>query len=181
MIGNSIAGFLGTGVAASTSSYESIATATGTGSSGTITFSSITSTYASLQIRIFAKDGSNNQNGIRFNTDSGSNYSTHWLLADGSTASAAALTSTNRVSYIGQAVSTANVGGVSIVDVLDYASSTKNKTVRSFTGWDINGSGEVRLTSGVWMNTTAVNSLSIINLGDNFATTTTVALYGIKG
>ena len=178
---NTVLGSLSSGVPPITGSYESIASATGTGSSGTITFSSIPSTYASLQIRIFAKDGSNNQNGIRFNSDSGSNYATHWLLGDGSSASAGDLTSTNRVSYIGQAVSTTNVGGVSIVDVLDYASSTKNKTVRSFTGWDINGSGQVRLTSGVWMNTTAVSSLSIINLGDNFATTTVVALYGIKG
>ena len=34
------------------SSYESIASATGTGSSGTITFSSIPSTYQSLQLRV---------------------------------------------------------------------------------------------------------------------------------
>jgi hypothetical protein len=160
--------------------FESIASATGTGSSATITFSSIPSTYASLQIRIFAKDGSLNQIGLRLNADSGSNYSTHRLYGDGASVTASALTSTNRVSYIGQAVATANIGGVSIVDVHDYASSTKNKTVRSFTGWDINGTGEVRLTSGVWTNTAAVTSLSIVNLVENFATTSVFSLYGIK-
>jgi hypothetical protein len=167
--------------AAAAGAFESIATATGTGSSGTITFSSIPSTYASLQIRMFSKDSSNNQNGIRFNSDSGTNYVTHWLLGDGSTTSAAALTSTNRVSYIGQSVGTTSIGGVSIIDVHDYASSTKNKTVRALTGWDTNGSGEIRLTSGLWLNTAAVTSLNIINLGDNFATSTVISLYGIKG
>jgi hypothetical protein len=44
----------------------------------------------------------------------------------------------------------------------------------------INGTGEVRLTSGVWMNTAAVTSLSIVNLADNFATTSVFSLYGIK-
>ena len=178
---NLIVAMLGNGAGGGGGSYESIATATGTGSSGTITFSSIPSTYASLQIRMFSKDTTNNQNGIRFNSDSGSNYATHWLLGDGATASASALTSTNRVSYIGQSVGTASIGGVSIIDVLDYASSAKNKTVRAFTGWNTNGSGEIRLTSGLWMSTSAVTSLSIVNLGDNFSTSTTVALYGIKG
>ena len=52
MIGNSIAGFLGTGVAASTSSYESIATTTvGAGGSSSISFTSIPSTYTHLQVR----------------------------------------------------------------------------------------------------------------------------------
>jgi hypothetical protein len=178
---NSIVALLESGASGGGAAFESIATATGTGSSGTITFSSIPSTYASLHIRMFSKDSSNNQNGIRFNSDSGSNYATHWLLGDGSTASAAALTSTNRVSYIGQSVGTTSIGGVSIIDVHDYASSTKNKTVRALTGWDTNGSGEIRLTSGLWLNTAAVTSLSIINLGDNFATSTVISLYGIKG
>ena len=178
---NSIVALLNAGAGGGGGAYESIATATGTGSSGTITFSSIPSTYASLQIRIFAKDGSLNQIGLRLNADSGNNYSTHQLYGDGVSVTASALTSTTRVSYIGQAVATANIGGVSIVDVHDYASTTKNKTVRSFTGWDINGSGEVKLSSGVWMNTAAVTSLSIVNLADNFATTSVFSLYGIKG
>lgn len=178
---NSIVALLESGAGGGGGAYESIATATGTGSSATITFSSIPSTYASLQIRIFAKDGSLNQIGLRFNSDSGSNYSTHQLYGDGASVTASALTSTTRVSYIGQAVATANIGGVSIVDVHDYASTSKNKTVRSFTGWDTNGSGEVKLTSGLWMNTSAVTSLSIVNLADNFTTTSVFSLYGIKG
>ena len=172
---------MSSGVAASTSSYESIASATGTGSSGTITFSSIPSTYASLQIRIFSQDSSINQNGIRFNSDSGSNYFTHYIVGGGTAANAGAIINTNRASYVAYSASAANTGGVAIIDILDYASTTKNKTVKSFAGWDENGSGEVYLTSGLWLNTSAINSFSIVNLGSNFTTQTQVALYGIKG
>jgi len=45
--------FLGPNSAYIPTSYESIASATGTGSSNTITLSSIPSTYKHLQLRIF--------------------------------------------------------------------------------------------------------------------------------
>jgi len=176
-----IYGVLASSMATATSSYESIATATGTGSSGTITFSSIPSTYKHLQVRMISNDGGYNQNGFRLNADSGSNYSTHYLTGDGAAASAGALVSTNRVSYVGFAAGGANIYGAAVIDILDYASTTKNKTVRSFMGWDANGSGGVYLSSGVWLNTSAVTSLSIVDLAGNFTTASTFALYGIKG
>lgn len=166
------------------SSFESIATATGTGSSGTITFSSIPSTYVSLQIRLIANDGGNNNIGIRFNGDSATNYANHFLVGDGSTASASANTSVNRALYVGQAISVSNTFGVSIIDIHDYQSSTKNKTVRSFHGWDTNNGGDggaVRLTSGLWLNTAAVTSVSLVDLGGSFSTSSVFSLYGIKG
>lgn len=164
--------------------YESIATATGTGSSGTITFSSIPSTYASLQIRLIANDGGNNNIGIRFNGDSATNYANHMLIGDGATASASANTSVNRALYVGQAISTASTFGVSIIDIHDYAVATKNKTVRSFHGWDTNNGGDggaVRLTSGLWLNTAAVTSISLVDLAGSFSTSSVFSLYGIKG
>ena len=166
--------------------YESIATATGTGSSGTITFSSIPSTYVSLQIRLIANDGGNNNIGIRFNSDSTTSYANHRLEGDGSTASASANTSVNRALYIGQALGTglANTFGVAIIDIHDYQSSTKNTTVRSFNGWDTNNSadgGVVRLSSGLWINTAAVTSVSLVDLGGSFSTSSVFSLYGIKG
>ena len=73
--------------------------------------------------------------------------------------------------------------GVSIVDIHDYASSTKNTTVRSLVGWDSNNDvdgGYIRLTSGLFNNTASVTSISLVDLGGNFTTTSTFALYGIK-
>ena len=91
MIGNSLAGIYGTGAPPiPPSSFESIATATGTGSSGVITFSSIPSTYKSLQIRYMSKD-TNASDGvlnpkIQFNSDTGNNYAYHELRGDGTSA-----------------------------------------------------------------------------------------------
>jgi hypothetical protein len=163
--------------------FESIASATGTGSSGTITFSSIPQTYQHLQIRIMANDGGNNNIGIRFNGDSGTNYANHKLEGDGSAVAASANTSVNRALYVGQATGLTDIMGVSIVDIHDYASSTKNTTVRSLVGWDSNNDvdgGYIRLTSGLFNNTASVTSISLVDLGGNFTTTSIFALYGIK-
>ena len=180
---------------ANANSYESIATATGTGSNNYIEFTSIPSTYTHLQLRIIAQPNRPAGGGatlmpIRFNADSGANYSVHWGSGDGSTASASGGGSQNAI-LLGF---TPNGGGSSgsfqdifnglVVDILDYANTSKNKTVRSFGGFDKNGSGWVGLFSGAWFNTAAINSMRIyINdaFTESWGVDSQVALYGIKG
>lgn len=163
--------------------FESIASATGTGSSGTITFSSIPSTYASLQIRFNAKD----QNGgetilLRFNGDTASNYSTHRLDGNGSTASAGGFLGSFIYAYGVQVGTNATYMANGIIDIHNYANTSQYKTVRTFSGMDANGSGEMDLLSGNWRNTVAVTSLTLsIGAGSYFSTNSTFALYGIKG
>lgn len=168
--------------------FESIASASGTGSSGTITFSSIPGTYQHLQIRMIAR---NNIAGtgidevwLRFNSDTASNYSDHSLSGTGTAASAIGNANTTFVTHAGVGVennATAGIMGVSIVDIHDYASTTKNKTVRALIGDDRNGSGTIRLASGLWRSTSAITSISLISAAGNFTTATSFALYGIKG
>ena len=71
----------------------------------------------------------------------------------------------------------------SIVDIVDYGSASKYKTVRSFDGADMNGSGtEINLTSGLWLSTSAITSITLTTTGGYaFRAGTTFALYGIKG
>jgi hypothetical protein len=187
MIGNSIAGFLGTGVAASTNSYESIATATGTGASGVITFSSIPSTYSSLQIRWNAKTTGTGTGATGINvTCNGvttSSYSYHDLTGNGTAASASGA-ATQTAMYFDHAAclnGSTSIPATGIMDILDYASSSKNKTFRSVQGVDLNGSGYIHLSSGLFQSTTAISSITITAAAANFATTAQFALYGIKG
>lgn len=189
---NSIVALLESGAGGGGGAYESIATATGTGSSGTITFSSIPSTYAALQIRLIDKatrtaSFGSNDGYLRLNGDTGSNYAYHYLIGDGSSASAAggASQTTMRIARIDQSSYTglSNIMAVGIIDIHNYASTTQNKTVRYITGNDTNnvGDGQINLGSGLWASTSAVNQVEIYLSGTNFTTSTVVSLYGIKG
>ena len=169
--------------------FESIASATGTGSSGTITFSSIPSTYTSLQIRFVGRttSASTSQQNLflRFNGISSASYARHYLQGDRSAASASGSSGDTEI-LAGQVINdgeAANIMSVSIIDIHNYASTTQNKTVRTFDGTEKNISGGlVWLRSGLFVDTTAITSLSLITSNGNaFTTSTQVALYGIKG
>lgn len=153
----------------------------GTGSSGTITFSSIPQTYKHLQIR-FNVLNSSTSGFLRYqlNGDTGSNYAIHRLDADGSAVAAAGTTS---VAYGQLSLGTpdANNPYVGILDIHDYASTTKYKTSRAFWGRDTNGAGNLALHSSLWLNTNAVNSITIFWSSNSFTTSSTIALYGMVG
>lgn len=190
MIGAIVAGLTGSG-GASLSSYESIATATGTGSSATITFSSIPSTFKHLQIRGIARGTANGGTTpltyyINCNSDTGSNYAYHRLQGDGATASALGQATQTKI-YMGVYADSgysANIMGTMVVDILDYGSTSKYKTFRAISGVDDNSGttgSQISLRSGLWMSTSAISTIAITNNGgDNFSTSTTFALYGIK-
>ena len=164
----------------------------GNGSNTSITFSSIPQTYKHLQIRCLSRNssgGSGNANlNIRLNSDSGSNYTRHYLRGDGSSASAYGdISSTYAIVQDGDLNWTASslYKAVSIIDIHDYSSSTKNKTVRSLAGADVNASGygvSIGLSSALWVNTAAVTSITITSSGATaFDSTSTFALYGMVG
>lgn len=173
--------------AAAGTAFESIATATGTGSSNTITFSSIPSTYQHLQIRWLSRSTRTaNADSLQVTLNSASStYAAHNLYGDGSTVVAS---DANGLSYItllsGSTAANRATGimGVGILDIHDYASTTKAKTLRAFHGYDTNGAGITVLDSGLWTSTSAITSITfVVGTSGNFTTDTTFALYGIKG
>lgn len=163
--------------------FESIATVTvGAGGASSISFTSIPSTYKHLQVRYIARSaGANGSLRMTFNSDSSSNYSYHELSGDGSTASAAAATSLAFI-YCGQYFNTASTFAAGIIDILDYASTNKNKTARILSGRDENGTGRIFLQSGAWFNSSnAISTLTISRESTNdIAQYSTFALYGIR-
>jgi len=189
---NSLLGTLSSGVTATAGSYESIASATGTGSSEFITFTSIPSTYASLQLRIISRCTNTLATSARsiiltFNSDTGTQYTRHLLSGSGSAVSADGYASGSlsgmRIDDISYSQTSAtDIMGVAIIDIHDYASTTKNKTVRAFGGVDNNSTnGRITLQSGLWLSTSAINSIRLELNVPNFSTTSTISLYGIKG
>jgi hypothetical protein len=153
-----------------TSSYESIATATITTATPTISFTSIPSTYTHLQIRGITRDArSVNVNTLNMrlgngSIDSGSNYAAHSLDGDGASAVAAGTSSQTKMGFWIEpgASATANAFGAFVIDILDYKDTNKYKTVRILGGTDLNGSGNAHLCSGLWQSTSAIMAILIL-------------------
>lgn len=165
--------------------YESIATVTGDGSSASVTFSSIPSTYKHLQLRVLVRDANSNnsQYVFYFNAGASPTYGSHRLTGNGSTVTATGSASNAEMQYAAFTGTMAtSTYGVAIIDVIDYASTTKNKTIRSHFGYDSNGAGTIGLSSAVWVTTNAVTGITFYNANNNgLATGSVFSLYGIKG
>ena len=168
-------------------SFESIATVTPSGSS-TITFSSIPSTYKHLQIRFSAITSA--AAGISGTLSGSSTYATHELgvyYGGGSDrVGTNANTGQSAFNYIYGGLGQTMAGTyptVGIIDILDYASTTKNKVICSFVGANSNSSTlyGLDLSSGLSISTTSVTSITLTVTSGTFSSGSTFALYGIKG
>lgn len=173
--------------------YESIASANGSGTNAAIVFSNIPQTYKHLQLRYIGRNSITSGGRalvlVSFNSDTTyTNYRSHFITGDGTSVSAGTTQATDRtggvVGYLANQAAT-STPAAGIIDIHDYASSSKNKTIRSFTGFEDNGAGNaiVAVWSSFWMNTAAVTSITITSTTTSmeFSTDSRFALYGIKG
>lgn len=164
--------------------FDALATVTvPSGGVADITFAGIPSTYKHLQVRASVLGSSLNQDiVVQYNgVTASSNYSWHELRGVGSgTPTSGAGTSTTGF-YAATNALTTTFPTVFVMDVLDYASTSKNKTSRILQGKDANGSGTISLFSGLYYGTTnAVTSIRIFPSGGNFNEYSQFTLYGVK-
>jgi hypothetical protein len=165
--------------------YDSLATVTLSASTASITFAGIPNTYKHLQIRYIVRSTqASTETGInaRLNSDTGSNYAWHYLFGDGASVAASAgstQTSLNLVNVAG-ANATASSFAVGVLDILDYANTSKYKTLRLLQGWDGNGSGRINLSSGLWMSTSANSAIEFYPSSGNWAQYSQFSLYGVR-
>ena len=169
--------------------YESIATVVIDASGATdITFSNIPQTYTHLQLRLTTRGKTVGLTGacvhrLKFNGDSGANYTYHQLRGNGTGAGAesgSSLSAGCTIGYYPAGGETANTFGAIVCDILDYTNTSKYKVTRALDGWDGNGSGYSSLNSGLWMSSSAITSI-FITCDDGVGQYSTVALYGIRG
>jgi hypothetical protein len=175
----------------SAGSYELIETNILSSNQSSITFSGLAtyaSTYKHLQIRCLTRTTHGTGYDfvlLRLNADTGSNYSVHALVGQyaGAVVSVAGTNTTYTSTLITTgATNSSNYFGSAVIDILDSFSTTKNKTTRALSGiadGDINR--EMRLTSGLWRNTSAISSITIYGDTGNLITGSRFSLYGIKG
>ena len=172
------------------SEFESIATVlVGSGGTTSVSFTSIASTWKHLQIRWIARENTGSVSTpdenvrIRFNSDTGSNYSIHRLSGTGSSTYADGYNNQSDVVATGFSgnAATAGIYGAGVIDILDYANTNKYKTIRALSGVDQNGSGAIWFNSGNWRNTSAITSIELRESTNGFKQYSQFALYGIKG
>jgi hypothetical protein len=170
----------GAGGVAPAISYDLLETQILGSSQSAVVFSSLgaySPTYRHLQLRVVYTDSSSASN-LRFNGDSGSNYSIHQLFADGSSTGSGGASSQTSL-FLPITTNSSTQFGAYTTDILDFSSTTKNKTVKSFGGFATSG-GYVLMRTGAYLSTTAVTSISIIGVG-GLLTGSRFSLYGIKG
>jgi hypothetical protein len=176
---------------AAAGAYELISTTTASGGETSITFSSIVSTYKHLQLRMVVRDTNDFAGGtlrnltVRFNSDSASNYNGHSLIGyEGTSVISESYSSSSSMPIkYGTLDDTAGTGiyATTIFDVLDYASTSKNKTVRYLLGVvGANTRKDVILGSGLWQSTSAISSVTIYP-AVGFKAASRFSLYGIRG
>lgn len=155
-----------------------------TSATNSISFSSIPSNYKHLQIRYTTRSDASTFPDIhmRFNSDTGTNYAYHRLRGYGSGVDSGYWTSTNQIT-VGHAAGTATTQAfyVGVIDILDFASTSKNKTTRTLAGYTANGYDDIRLASGLWASTSAIANIQFLPSASNFATGTRFSLYGSLG
>jgi hypothetical protein len=156
------------------------------GGLATIDFNAIPQTFQHLQVRGVVRSSQaavDDVSGfVRMNGDTGNNYARHRMYGYGTSVGADNATSAN-FAVFGTVFANNNLAscfsGV-VCDIVDYSNTSKNKTVRSLAGAEDNSRGNVYMTSGLWMSTAAITSLSFSCSSGNFVQHSTLALYGAR-
>ena len=165
------------------SSIEYINSAALTAATGSVTFSGIPQNYQDLIISgICASQVAGPSLRIRFNADSGSNYSATWLGGNGSA------TTSSRESNVTSGYAGLTIGGSSTtlesvfeINILSYSNISIFKTVIESSGTPSTGTGS---SVSLWRSASAVSSISL-SLGSSFPTQnlssgSTFTLWGVR-
>jgi hypothetical protein len=170
------------------SDYDLITTTTLTSTEPSITFGNLnqwSSTYKHLQIRGVARFASTEYGGLSINLRVNgvtSGYSIHGLTANGSSYSPYGVGSADQIPFgnFPTALSGSNIFGAMVVDFVEPFSTTKNKTIRGFSG--MHNPSEVSIRSGAYVSTTPISSITMLQTtGTSFVAGSRFSLYGIKG
>ncbi|CAB4178247.1 hypothetical protein UFOVP1462_51 [uncultured Caudovirales phage] len=178
------------GRSAPTNSYFPISSFTvPSGGLSSITIGGIPQIYSHLQIRMLARATTTDQGihniWMRYNGDTTTACTSHWLYSTGATSLLG--------NYYNNAIGTlvamipdvlAGVGffGSTIIDILDYTSVDKYKTLKTLSGSDCNGAGNVYSATGLYPSFNAVNSITLTPLSGTtpkFAEYSNISIYGV--
>ena len=179
----------GAGGVVPSSDYELIQTVFLTTAQSSFSFTGLgayASTYKHLQLRFLQYNASASPNqqelNIRFN-GSGGTYRQHELRGNGTTLSSGSTSVTSiPLAYYSPVFGT-QASEYGIMDILDFASTTKNKVTRLAMGAyrPAYPDRTVALQSAAWYDTAAITSLDFVTNAGDIVYPARFSLYGIKG
>ena len=155
------------------STYTPIASQTLSTSAPSVTFSSIPQGYT--DIRAVVVTAVNTATYMRFNSDSGSNYSLTEMWA-GTSANSERATSISRMDLRNSSSTLGN--NMATVDIMSYSNSVTYKTV--LTAIRDGLYDRVYRQVQLWRNTAAITTITFTPDSGNFPTGSTFTLYGIQ-
>jgi hypothetical protein len=156
------------------STYTPIATTTLATATNSVTFSSI-SDYTDIRIvTVLASVSATTNVFVRFNSDSGTNYSYTYILGDGTASSGRQSNQTGLRLTENNDIDTSP--SLRTMDIFNYASSSVYKTV--LTNESYLSTSTLR-SVGLWRNTAAITSINFSASSVNFAIGSIFTLYGI--
>jgi hypothetical protein len=157
------------------STYTPISTQTLSSAAASVTFSGIPQTYTDL-VLVWSGTLSAGTSvwGLQYNSNTSGSYGWTSLRGDGSGASSARDNGSTRINcgWIG----TSQNNG--IVNIQNYANATTNKTCISRNNATAS-STYVNANVGLWVNTSAITSITVLTDSSTFASGSTFTLYGI--
>jgi hypothetical protein len=160
-----------------TATYEKIATTTLGSTAASTTFSSISGSYTDLVIIINANSTTASSIQMQFNGDTGSNYSRTVLGGTGSAIQSFRQTNTAFINLSNDSILTSSEKTNQIVHIQNYSNTTTHKTSLSKSNSATYG---VDAVVGLWRNTSAITSVTLLVTGNTFTVGSIFTLYGIK-
>jgi hypothetical protein len=151
-----------------TPTYDLLESVTLASAASSVTFSSIDQSYGDLILTISSTGSGNTY--VRFNSDSGSNYSSVSMAGDGSsTSSYAATEAFGRLSN----ASRNSTPSIYVGQIMDYSATDKHKSWLSRE----NISTFVAAIAGRWANTSAITQIELVS--GTYNSGSVISLYGI--
>jgi len=162
-----------------TATYDCIAKETLSSAQSSVTFSSISGSFTDLiVVQTFPNTEVYGYTRFRFNSDSGSNYSSTYFYEYNGVTSGRQSNTTSISLGTSSFMSNSNC----ITHIQNYSNTTTNKTIVSRANFGLTSGDprEVWVGVGLWRNTSAITSIELsINTG-TYASGSTFTLYGIK-
>lgn len=155
--------------------YDKIATTTLGSATATVTFSSISSAYTDLVVIFVGKLSAAATCFLRYNNDSGSNYSQTDMIGDGTSALTQRRSNVSGFRLYDIGASSNPINNL-IFSVNNYSNTTTYKTTL-LRGSD--SGGEVGAGVSLWRNTSAINRLDFVTGSGTWSAGSTFTLYGI--